>query len=95
MSNDWLPNVAQHDGRSLQRMTLLSPIFYLSCFAEDDIDMLVTQFDQINEQDIDDADDVTQVFHQYFNSLNSRQSRVNTLSLSLSLPIESSRSIGI
>jgi len=52
--NDWLPSVALNDGKSLQRMTLLSPIFYLSCFAEDDIDLLVKQFDQINESDQDD-----------------------------------------
>ena len=55
---DWLPKVALHDGKSLQRMTLLSPIFYISCFAEDDIDMLVAQLDQINEQETTDDDDV-------------------------------------
>jgi hypothetical protein len=35
-------------------MTLLSPIFYLSCFAEDDIDLLVTQFEKLNDQEQDD-----------------------------------------
>jgi hypothetical protein len=52
--NDWLPIVALHDGKSLQRMTLLSPIFYISCFAEDDIDLLVTELEKINEQEQDD-----------------------------------------
>ncbi len=52
--NDWLPQVALHDGRSLQRMTLLSPVFYISCFAEDDIDLLVTQLEKITEEDRDD-----------------------------------------
>jgi hypothetical protein len=37
-------------------MTLLSPVFYLSCLAEDDIDLLVTQLDKISEQDQDDND---------------------------------------
>ena len=51
--NDWLPIVALQNGKSLQRMALLSPIFYISCFAEDDIDLLVTQLDKINEQEQD------------------------------------------
>jgi len=38
-------------------MTLLSPIFYISCFAEDDIELLVTQLEKITEQEQDD--DVT------------------------------------
>ncbi|CAF3348370.1 unnamed protein product [Rotaria sp. Silwood1] len=61
--SDWLPQVALHDGKSLQRMTLLSPIFYISCFAEDDIDLLVTQLEKINEQEQDD--DNTQDFSEY------------------------------
>ena len=52
--NDWLPQVALHDGKSLQRMTLLSPVFYISCFAEDDIELLVTQLEKLNEEDQDD-----------------------------------------
>lgn len=47
---DWLPDVALQNGKCLQRMTLLSPIFYISCFAEDDIDLLVNEFEQMNEQ---------------------------------------------
>ncbi|CAF2856253.1 unnamed protein product [Rotaria sp. Silwood2] len=62
--NDWLPQVALHDGKSLQRMTLLSPIFYISCFAEDDIDLLVSQLEKINEQEQDD-DDNSQDFSEY------------------------------
>ncbi|CAF0731056.1 unnamed protein product [Rotaria sordida] len=61
--NDWLPQVALHDGKSLQRMALLSPIFYISCFAEDDIDLLVTQLEKINEQEQDD--DNSQDFFEY------------------------------
>ena len=52
--DDWLPAVALHDGKSLQRMTLLSPIFYISCFAEDDIELLVAQLEKINEQEQDE-----------------------------------------
>ena len=52
--NDWLPQVALQNGKSLQRMTLLSPVFYMSCFAEDDIDLLVTQLEKINDQEQDD-----------------------------------------
>lgn len=52
--SDWLPKAALHDGKSLQRMTLLSPIFYISCFAEDDIDLLVAQLEKLNEQEQDD-----------------------------------------
>ncbi|CAF0747485.1 unnamed protein product [Adineta ricciae] len=52
--NDWLPQVALQNGKSLQRMTLLSPVFYMSCFAEDDIELLVTQLDKINDQEQDD-----------------------------------------
>jgi hypothetical protein len=58
--NDWLPQVALHDGKSLQRMTLLSPVFYISCFAEDDIELLVSQLEKINEQEQDD--DVISLF---------------------------------
>ncbi|CAM4739569.1 unnamed protein product [Rotaria magnacalcarata] len=61
--NDWLPEVALHDGKSLQRMTLLSPIFYISCFAEDDIDLVVAQLEKINEQEQDD--DNTPDFSEY------------------------------
>lgn len=35
-------------------MTLLSPIFYISCFAEDDIELLVSQLEKITEQEQDD-----------------------------------------
>lgn len=49
--HDWLPTVALQNGKSLQRMTLLSPIFYMSSFAEDDIEYLVTQLDKITDQD--------------------------------------------
>ena len=34
-------------------MTLLSPIFYMSSFAEDDIEFLVAQLDKINDQEQD------------------------------------------
>jgi len=60
--NDWLPQVALQDGKSLQRMTLLSPVFYISCFAEDDIDLLVTQLEKLNEQEQDDDDVIIRVF---------------------------------
>ncbi len=59
--NDWLPQVALQDGKSLQRMTLLSPVFYLSCFAEDDIDLLVTQLEKLNEQEQDDDDVIIRI----------------------------------
>jgi len=63
--NDWLPIVALHDGKSLQRMTLLSPIFYISCFAEDDIELLVTQLEKINEQEQDD-EVINRIFVKFF-----------------------------
>ena len=34
-------------------MTLLSPVFYISCFAEDDIEFLVTQLEQIKDPEQD------------------------------------------
>ncbi|UJR33767.1 hypothetical protein I4U23_021194 [Adineta vaga] len=61
--NDWLPQVALQNGKSLQRMTLLSPIFYISCFAEDDIDLLVTQLDKMTDQEQDD--DSNQDYSEY------------------------------
>jgi hypothetical protein len=42
-------------------MTLLSPVFYLSCFAEDDIDLLVTQLEKLNEQEQDDDDVIIRI----------------------------------
>jgi hypothetical protein len=56
---DWLSASALADGKSLQRMTLLSPIFYMSCFAEDDIDLLVAQLERISEKQGNEDDDVT------------------------------------
>ncbi|CAF0803432.1 unnamed protein product [Adineta steineri] len=61
--NDWLPQVALLNGKSLQRMTLLSPVFYISCFAEDDIDLLVSQLEKLNDQEQDD--DNNQDFSEY------------------------------
>lgn len=52
--SDWLSSVALQNGKSLQRMTLLSPVFYISCFAEDDIELLVAQLDKVNEHEQDD-----------------------------------------
>ncbi|CAF0795705.1 unnamed protein product [Didymodactylos carnosus] len=60
--NDWLPKVALTDGRTLQRMSLLGPIFSISCFAEDDIELLVSQLTNIDSErasagENDDDDD--------------------------------------
>lgn len=59
--HDWLPKVALIDGKTLQRMTLLSPVFYISCFAEDDIELLVAQLEKLAEQETENDDEEVKV----------------------------------